>query len=324
MPVIGIPVTPAAGTGACPDQLVVRPAVTRYEGRAVLGRRQAVRVVQGQAATVEWVMRDDAGDPVDLSACLCADDAGGAGSDSSSSSSSLTTTTGADCGAVRVRIREALSVGSGVVPWAATGTARSPAGGVVRFALPAAAVADPGVLTADIGVFDAAGALVFSNQGYVLVDRGEWGSGLPTGPYTAQEIRLSLRDSAPEDSYLNDTKEWDPAELCQAIVRPVQQFNESRPPISRSYTTASFPYREMWLRGIQAVLYELAAVSYRREEVRYSAAGVSLDDKAKAAEYDQKARLLAQEYATWARTVKAGINAEAAIGTVGLYRTRRG
>lgn len=322
-----VPVDPPANTPlgtVAPGLAVVRPATPRYEGREVLGRTQAVAVSQAQTATVEIQLRSGQGQPLDLTLVAAALDTPVQGSSSGSSSSSSSSGStlsrpGSETG-VRVRLREALSWNAGSPPQEAVASLQDPALGIIRFELPELSVRVPGVLHAEAGIF-LSGRLLATDTFFVLVERSQWGVEAPSGgAWSLREIKLSLRDSCPEDGYLNESMEYDLAEVCQAILRPVAYWNESQPPVRRRFSTTTFPFRERWLEAIQSHLYKMAAASYRREAVQVSSAGVALNDKAKAQEYEQKAQELWAGFATFVRTKKVQLNAEGVMGTIGLYR----
>lgn len=312
MPVIGQPITPPAASTACADQELSRPVVTVLEGIPVPQRIMSVRVTQLQPADIEWTMRDQEGRPIDLSSCLC-DVSGGSSSGSSSSSVEQEPQS---CIPAKLRIREALASTS-TRSLEADATVTNASGGIVRFQLPDLSVKLPGILRAELGVFRDT-RLVFSNQFTVVVDRGQFGdSWEERGCPTIAEIRNRLRDSAPEDNYLLHMTEWDLGEVAEAIVRAVDLWNNSLPilPIA-TFTTSTFPKPSALMDGVVAYLYQAAAHNYRRNHLAYAAAGVSIDDKAKAPEYEQIAQARLMAYEKWVRDRKRFINAQQAYGTL--------
>lgn len=308
MPIILYPVDlPATSEVQCADQLLVQPRVPTVEGRQVPARTQAIEVAQGQEATIRWIMRNRNGDPVDLSQCNL--------SSSSSSVSSLSSS--GSPGSAKLRIREALSFAEHQESIEIEADVRDAPAGIVDAVLTSAAVCRAGIFRIEWAVLDSDDKILFTNQGYLLVERGQFGSRMsPNGPLSIPEIRLHLRDNDDEtDNFLIDTSEWSIAELIVCMERPVQYFNESSPPINRRFNTGNFPYRYNWLNGTVAGLYEMAAHHYRRNSKNIQASsGVALDDKNKAAEYEQKAQSLWNDYKRWAQTQKAALNADAAYG----------
>lgn len=303
------------------DPTIVRPTVSSYEGQDVLGRMQAIMVTQAQNATVEWIFRRPASAGLDKAGnALNLEDILSSGSSSSSDSSSSSSVTLPD---FKVRFIEALSQLPGSSIYEMNVSVHDAQAGTVRWQLSSELVAYPGVYRGEIAALrPGTSEILFVQPLFLLVERGLWGDLTTGGSLGWSEIKLSVRDSAPEDSYLNDQLEWDLAEVCQAIIRPVAYFNECQPPIRLRYTTTSYPFREQWLRATVGELYRLAASCYRREAVQYSAAGVALNDKNKAAEYDQVALLRDQEYKMFVRTKKIQLNAERAFGSAGTYPYR--
>jgi hypothetical protein len=53
----------------CSDQLVLRPSITRVDGRPVLTKTVAVSTSQGMAPVIEMVLRDSEGRPINFTSC---------------------------------------------------------------------------------------------------------------------------------------------------------------------------------------------------------------------------------------------------------------
>jgi hypothetical protein len=325
MPIVLTPVPePVSSTIQCVDQISATPKVTRVEGVEVWQKRQAVLAVQGQESVVNFTMRNVDGAPVDLTACLLAtqivETTSGQSSQSSSSLPYSSSTTFEQAGGrILVRMLEALSLHSCSVPYEVEGSAPTPGTGHIRFTLPADVVALPGVYVFEAALLDSGDGLLFSNKGYLFVERGLFGPVRTSGgPYTLQEIRLALRDSGPEDNYMLASEEFDLAEICSSVIRPVEIWNEAQPPIRKKYNTTTYPFRRQWMLGTKAELYKIAAAHYRREDLPISAAGIQVDDKKKAMEYETIGDRLLKEYERWVRDKKVSLNAEACFGRVGL------
>jgi hypothetical protein len=90
-----------------------------------------------------------------------------------------------------------------------------------------------------------------------------------------------MRDNGPADNSLLDDVEFDAAEITQAVLRPIMYWNETPPPIQPLLTTKTFPFREMWMVGIQSYLFDMVSSHYRRNQLAYNAGGLSIDDKNK-------------------------------------------
>lgn len=269
------------------------------DGQDIRTRIQAVSVAVGQKAVVQHVMRDLNGDPVDLEPCV-------------------------PPGEVRLRIREVTSFHSSNPGVELACTLVNPPGndGLVETTLDADTVAFPGISKAEFALLTDAvpPEVVFTNGIYIVVNRGQWGdpSNLQdTGPPTIPEIRLHLRDSAPEDNLWLGITEFDLAEIAACIERPILYFNESRPPLKIRYTTSNFPYRYYWLEGITSCLYNLASLHYNRVHLPYQQqGGLMVDDKNKFQQYAAIADKRWEEYKDWVQKVKVAINAMGAIQVV--------
>lgn len=268
------------------------------DGVLITTKPPAARLAQQQSATLELVMRDASGNPVDLSADVLA----GAG--------------------VSLRIIEALSFGV-VAPSAVSAVIHNAATGVIRADIGASTTQTPGVFLGQCAVEYPPGTYSRIVEFYLIVDRGLFGTVENVGPPSMAEIRAFLRDNAPEDNYL-DKVEFDLTEIALAIVRPVQIWNETPPPIQRA-TTSTFHYRSAWLDGICSELLRISAAWYRRNRLAYSAAGVSLDDRNRASEYDAAGAALDQRFREFVRLKKIQINVHGFIGGIGSpYGNGRG
>lgn len=214
----------------CHDQLVLRPSVTRVDGRPILTKTAAVATAQGMAPVIEMILRDGEGRPINFSTC---------GFDSASSSSSASIS-----GVVKLRAREILSNPSTAPLIDVEGIFTNSASGVVRAKIPVEATNLNGILEGNWGVFSHSGELIHSTNFYILIERSQFNTsgvnglrGLPA----VREIRVYLRDSSPEDNPLLNTLEFDLAEICEVMVQCVQHWNTSQPKINRFFNTTNFP-----------------------------------------------------------------------------------
>lgn len=287
---------------------------TRVEGCPVLSRFQCHEVQMGQAAQLNWQLKTPAGKFVRLV------DVAGDSSDSDSEDFDVIGTP--DIG-VTLRMREI----TGATPttdkvYSVDVTVIDEETGEVRSAvLPDKIVRKPGVYLEEWGVFDSQGQMLFSNQCCCFVRAGLFGlsntSSPVLGPPTIETIRLSLRDSHAADNTLLQNVEFDAAEISQAVTRPILYWNESPPPLRPAMTTITFPFKEIWLKGIQAYLLEIAAHNYRRNHLPYNAGGIAIDDKAKEQQYSVIASQALQDFRTMVLTKKAEINTQLFSGWSG-------
>lgn len=152
--------------------------------------------------------------------------------------------------------------------------------GVISFFLPDEVRKDAGIYHAELGLLGTNGEDLYAvNSFYVYVEPTNWTAVERTLP-RVDEIRISLRDSSHIENELISNYEFDLAEIAYAAARTVQYWNEIPPPVS-FYTTRNFPFKNLWLTGIQLFLFESLEEHYRRNHLQYSAGGLTVDDKNK-------------------------------------------
>lgn len=285
------------------DELgVVRAGLPDMDGCKILTRLKAFLVDQGVPAVLEHTFRDRQGRPVDLSGLLPTP------------------------GRCRLLVREWLGLGvdSGrthVLP----GFASAPAGGVLRFPLTPAVVAEAGLYELNFVVVGADDRPLAVDRGVLSVERSllrvdEVGDA--PGPPTMQEIRMRLMDSSRVENLLLDDVEFKDEQVLMAVWEPVRYWNETPPPIEQ-YDTRNFPFRGAWLDGVAAQLHFVMANHFRRNVFRGAAGGTS--DKAKEAEYLAEGNRLWSAYQAWVLNKKVEINARKFAGqSVSVYSFRRG
>ena len=314
------PVTPPATDVDCDQQNMITPAQTVVDGCPVLPKLQCHEVQMGQDARLLWNMKNPQGEEVNLTDCLgdCPSE-GSQGSQSDECFDPISTPT---C-QVELRIREITGCNPNhdkVYPVdveildKGTGYVRSSP-------LPDAVVREPGIYVEEWGVFTADNRMIFSNTCCTFVRRGLFGlsnnvNQRNLGPPTLEEIRLSLRDNSPADNLLLDDFEYDAAEIAQAVTRPIQYWNETPPPLRPPQTTKTFPFRGMWLLGIQGYLMDIAANNYRRNDLQYNAGGVTVADKAKEQFYAAASARMLGEFKEQVRAKKMEINISLFTGSI--------
>jgi hypothetical protein len=284
-------------------QNVVSAPISQQNGQPILSRMRAVTVSQGQCATISWQMHDKNGVPVDLSACF------------------PTPAPETPSYQIVLRLKEQISLGEQRPPSEIPATITDAAVGKVEAQLTQQLVRYPGIFYAELALLtvplnNAKPCVIFSNLFSLIITRSTFGLADVGGPPSMAEIRLHLRDSSPGESYLLDHLMFDDAEIALAITRPVQYWNEIPPPIG-TFTTQTFPFRYHWLEGICANLFMMVAEQFRRNQLSYSAAGISLDDQNKEPNYERAGQMRWQAYKDWVRLKKAEINLEGAYGEIG-------
>jgi hypothetical protein len=164
---------------------------------------------------------------------------------------------------------------------------------------------------------DAFEYVVFSNTFFIRIELGGWGNGRRgKGPPSIAEVRLHLRDSHASESYLLDNVRFDDAEINLATVRPIMQWNEMPPDVAQ-YTTQNFPFRYHWLEAIAGNLFLMVAEQFRANNLRYSAAGVSIDDQGKEPNYEAAAQRRLAVWNDFIKRKKAEINLSQGFASFG-------
>jgi len=138
---------------------------------------------------------------------------------------------------------------------------------------------------------------------------------------TISEIRMSIRDVDPEANFLLDALEFSRQEIALCMRRCVDYWNESLPPVSY-YKTTDFPYRYQYSRAVVAQLYFMAAQHKLRNDLNYSAGGVTVQDTSNFEKYQKMSDQLWDEWKQWVKDKKLNINIMGGFGYLGGYRGR--
>jgi hypothetical protein len=284
----------------CATQNVISAPVSAVNGQPILTRMRAVTVTQGQCATIAWQMHDREGRPVNLAPCVDDNDF-----------------------KIVLRLKEQLSLGNQNAPVQVDATIVNAETGQVSAALTPAMTGVPGVYYAEMAMVSVPAltsqqpCVIFSNTFSLVIARSTFGDvNQYGGPPSIAEIRLHLRDSAPNESFLLDNLMFDDAEIALAISRPVMYWNEIPPPLDAMYNTQTFPFRYHWLEGICANLFLMVAEQFRRNQLDYNAAGIAINDQNKESSYERAGQARWQAYREWVRATKASINLENCYGEV--------
>jgi hypothetical protein len=196
----------------------------------------------------------------------------------------------------------------------------NPEEGLVEFMLPQEVRRLPGVYNAEIALIDSNGAedqLFAHNSFYIYNEPTHWTDRQYTLP-SIYEIRLSLRDSDYVENELINNVDFDVAEISYAATRTVMFWNEVPPPV-KVFSTSTFPFRNIWLTGIQLFLFEAIEEHYRRNWFPHSSGGVSIDDKNKFRLYKDAWLARLQLFRSDIMKQKIRINTEMTHGIVGGY-----
>lgn len=287
----------------CADQLIIRPRITRVEGQPILAKVPSVLTSQGVTPFIEMVLRDNEGRPINLTNC-------GFNSSNSSSATSGVSVVG--------KIREAIGLSANMPAITLDAAVWDADSGTIRARVPLEATNKNQIHRGQWAVVDSDNSILFTSPFFLVVDRSEFGTEFnPKGVPSPNDIRVFLRDSAPEDNYLLNELEFDLTEIVESAIRCIDHFNSAQPPIPQKFDTSTFPNTTVLLNGIMGYLYQIAAKHYRRNHLPYSAGGVQVDDKNKAVEYEQMGAQMVGEYQQWVKNKKAQINAQNYNGSFG-------
>lgn len=265
--------------------------------------RPVVQVTQATASTVELVLRNEDGTPVDLTSK-----------------------------AVRVRAKDAPFSNTLYLSKCAEIPESTAAAGVLRVVLRQRDLPRAGLFLLEFAVYTTSGAssssgadpvteeLVVEKRvpGYLEVAPSLTEYSRANVPLTIAEVRLSIRDSCAQDNFLLDTQEFKPEEIAWAIRRPVDYWNSALPPLNLRYTPVNFPYRYQWLEAVAGELLTIAGMNKARNHLSYSAGGVSVDDQNQGSLYLQMGQSRKDAYQNWVRLEKQAINARGFFGTTSI------
>ncbi len=135
-------------------------------------------------------------------------------------------------------------------------------------------------------------------------------------PINIAEVRLIMRDTVPEANNLLLEFEYTDTEIAFTIMRPIEEWNEMLPPVV-NFTGATFPYRENWRKATAGYLMRMAARKYLRDDLQYSAGGLTINDKAKWDAYEKLGDKLVEEWRAWAKQKKVQLNSQDCYGAIG-------
>jgi len=150
--------------------------------------------------------------------------------------------------------------------------------GVVQVSVPKIVLGLPGLYLAAFVVINQDDEMVFHMPRYLQIEANT-NSASVNVPLSITEVRLAIRDW-PVDNNLLDTVEFTDSEIAWALRRPVDIWNAT-PPFIHEFSPATFPWRGPWLDGTIGELCNIAMHHYARNQLPYSAGGLTVDDKNK-------------------------------------------
>jgi len=121
------------------------------------------------------------------------------------------------------------------------------------------------------------------------------------------EIRMTLRDTDPESNFLLDELDFKTNEIALMVRKAVDYWNEIPPPLAQ-YTSSNFPFRYHLSLGVIGLLHKMVSIYKMRNNLDYSAGGVTVADTIKWQQYENIGTRHWDEYRQWVKDKKYEIN----------------
>lgn len=304
MPIDLQPIQTTLDGTVCEALGVLRADVFRnLEGCEVLARLRAFTLDQGWQGQLEWNLQKDDGTNANLISCYV----GGSLDDSLDTEDTAPT--------VEVCFSEASVLAAPKKPLCAAATIEDPETGRCRVDVPTAISDQGGVFRATWTLTDTDGRRILMNPVLVSVGDSDYGDPHRHGVPSLQEIRVHLRDYDNNNRILNG-REFSSAELLVAMLTPIREWNDTPPQIA-TMSSAGFPYRHYWVRAIIGYLYEMAALSYFRDDLPYTSGAVAINDRNKGPAYRKIADQYLGEWRAFLAAEKNRLNHEQCYGSLG-------
>lgn len=202
------------------------------------------------------------------------------------------------------------------------GTIEDEAEGIIKFSLEDSDLEDGGLFVGQITVLDDTTQVsVYQFPCYVEVIRDfrvRNTNSAAVKPLNMADVRLAMRDRCSEDNYLLDNIMYTDHEIAFAMERPLDYWNEQPPDLKICYGPATFPYRYAYLNAIIGELLKIAGLNEKRNNLKYSAAGVSIDDKHRGDFYINASQQYLMEWKEFVRSKKTALNMNMAFGQTEL------
>lgn len=152
---------------------------------------------------------------------------------------------------------------------------------------------------------DASKTAIGAYTTYVVVDNAI--EPLKDNPYMSlNSVRSQFADISFDDNKLLDSQEVGTWDICDAVKRAVEQWNNTAPRLSL-YTGHTFPYPEILRRGVIFMLLQSLWTMLERNRMSYTAGSVSVDLERRADAYKA---LLAEYRAEWSGGLAQAKNEE--------------
>jgi hypothetical protein len=255
---------------------------------------QVIRVNQRQQANLTLQVRDVNGTPIDLNPTM-------EGESSSGPALPVVFTAKETHTGRRLRVAEWCEVQTGHL-------------GIVKLSLTRANTEKAGMFYAQLVVLNDDKDTAQAVTNYWLEIAPSLGQST-RGPLTIAEIRMELKDVCGAQNMLLGDVEFSDDEITHAIFKPIEEFNETYAPTT-NFTTVNFPFRFNWRRATTGYLLQTIGWHYERNNLRYKAGDVSVDDKDKFATYNKEAVRVLNEWREFIAHKKLEMNARNAWGSL--------
>lgn len=172
-----------------------------------------------------------------------------------------------------------------------------------------------GIYTGDILILDTASPndVVYAKRVYVEIEQNSTDAQNGQGIPSIAEIRLALRDQVPEANTLIEDVEFTDKEIMYCLRQPVDKWNNT-PPDLIAFSYNDFPYRYFWIRAALGHLLQISARHRLRNDLDYSAGGISVADTKDWSDYERLGQSYLVEFDEWMTRKKAEINWAGAFG----------
>lgn len=120
---------------------------------------------------------------------------------------------------------------------------------------------------------------------YMVIDKSI--EPLPDNPHMSlASVRAQFADLSFEDNKLLDSQEIGTWDICDAVKRAIEQWNNTAPRLS-VYSGHDFPYPEILRRGVMYMLLQTLIALLQRNQMQYSAGQTTVNLEQRVAAYQQ-------------------------------------
>lgn len=178
--------------------------------------------------------------------------------------------------------------------------------GLVQVALDEDDLLRSGLMPAQLTIYNELGTALYQITPYWLHIRPSLNLSR-AGSLTLMEVRMVLADACPSQNKLLDALEFSDEEIAIFIRRAVDEFNEKYEPRT-TYTCLTFPWRYHWSLATAGYALRAKAIQLERNNLTYSAGGVTVNDDDYANSYQRFAAELLEEWQRFIVSMKRTIN----------------